>query len=84
VSTNRFCERVEDRHARIERRIWILENHLKICARLAQVVAVQLGEVLARENNCAVCWRNQLENRPAQSGFAATGFSDQAKNFSLP
>src|SRR5262249_12577399 len=46
-SDQRLGDDVIDRHARIERRIWVLENHLHVAARLAQLALAELGDVEA-------------------------------------
>ena len=74
-----FGERVVDRHARVERRVRVLENHLEIRARAAQFVALEVGEVASREHDASGGGRDELEDRAPERGFAAAGFADQAR-----
>ena len=46
VRLDRFGERIEDGHARIQRGVGVLKNHLKIRARVAQLGAAKLREIL--------------------------------------
>src|SRR5439155_9977764 len=75
--------RVEDRHARIERRIRVLKNHLEVGTRPAQIMTAELAQVLSSQNNSTVRRWNQLQNRPAQRGFATARFADQTENLPL-
>ena len=66
---------VEDRHARVERGVGILEDHLEIRARLAEFAAAQGGEVPTGQDDRAFGGRDQLQDGAAESGLAAAGFA---------
>ena len=73
---------VKDSHARIERGIRVLENHLEVRPRCTQLFLLQLRQIFASQNHRARRGWNQLQNCPAQRGFAAAGFAHQAEDFS--
>jgi len=70
-------------HARIQRGVGVLENHLKGGSRLAQRSSVQGCQRLACQEDRAFDWPDQLQNGPPQSGFAAAGFTHQTEDFAL-
>jgi hypothetical protein len=56
VSEHRFCEGTKHRHARIELRVRVLKNHLKIGTGLPQLPSFQPIHVSAFEDDAAEGW----------------------------
>ncbi len=83
VRADGLGQRVVHRHARVERRVRVLENHLEIPARVAQGGAFQSGEVAPAEHDLPGGRRDQLEDRAPERGFAAAGFADQAEHLAF-
>ena len=66
-----------DRHARIERRVRILEDHLHVLPRAAQLGAGQLRDVDVAEHHAPAGRFDQPQHRPAERRLAAAGLADQ-------
>jgi hypothetical protein len=79
-----FGERVEHRHARIERGVRILENHLEIRAGAAEFPALEPIQIPAFQDDTAGSRGNQLEDGAAERGFSAARFADEAEHFPFP
>ena len=66
-----------DGHARVERRIGVLEDDLGIAAEGAQLLRIQCAQVAALEADPAGIRLDQPQHQPAHRRFAAAGFTDQ-------
>ena len=67
----RLGDDVAHRHARIERRVRILEDHLQLLALLTQLLAAQLGDVDSVEDHLAGRRGDELGDHPAEGRLAA-------------
>src|SRR6266849_8346288 len=74
---------VADRHARVQRRERVLEDHLQLPAVLAQLLAAQLGQLYVAEEDLARGRRNQLRHQPRQRRLSASGLADEAQRLAL-
>ena len=74
----RLRDDVAHRHAWIQRRIRILEDHLQLPPLLAQILATQLGQIDALEEDVSGGDRQQLGNQPAKRRLPAPRLADQA------
>src|SRR5436305_638921 len=81
MNIQRFADDVLYGHARVERAVGILENHLELASLRAQFRAVHLRYVRAFEENAAGGWLNQTHNGAPQGCLAATAFTDEAEGF---
>ena len=77
MERQRLGQDLADGHARIERRIGILEDDLRIAAEGAQFVGVQCEQIASLEANSSRIRLDQAQHQPADGGFAAAGFADQ-------
>ena len=68
-----------DRHARVQGRVGVLEDHLHLAAHAAQVAAAQLGQLCAAEVDAAGGGLVELEDGAAGGGLAAAGLADEAQ-----
>ena len=50
-----------------------------MAAHLAHLAAVELGQILALEDDLTAGWLVELENRSTGCGLAATGLTHEAK-----
>ena len=79
VDAHRLTDDVADRHARIERREGILEDHLHLLAHREHFVAARLREVGALEQDLAVGRIVEAKHDAAERRFPAAGFADEAE-----
>ena len=70
-------------HARVERRVGILEDHLHVLAGGDQVLGLELGEVLALEDDLAGGGPVELGDGAGGRGLAAAGLADEAEGLAL-
>ena len=78
VDPQRFAQNMADLHARIERAIGILEDHLNAFAKARKVFLTEMGDVFAAEPDISAGRFFEPQNTAANRGLAATGFADQA------
>src|SRR5579875_1551389 len=71
VHDERLRKNVLDRHFWIQRRIWVLKNHLKFTPHLAQLPAAKFTDILSFEENLPFCGFNGTHNHPACCRLAA-------------
>src|SRR5689334_1658699 len=81
MEEQRLRQRVEHRHARVERGVRILKDHLKPWPQAGELRRGKAADFLPAERNRALGHADELHDRPAERGFAAAGFADKAKNF---
>jgi hypothetical protein len=86
VDQKRLGDDVADHHARIERCIGILEDHLDVTSQRPHGAPRQRRHVDAaagfgRKSNRAFGRRQRAEDTARDSGFAATALADQRKRF---
>ena len=83
----RITERLgDDRgngHARVQRRIGILEDHLHAAAIGGQRLFAEVGDILPVEENLAVRRLIQADEAAADRRFAAAALADEAEGFAL-
>src|SRR3954463_12690964 len=70
-------------HARIERRVRILEDHLHAATHLAHLLAAELRELDAVELHLPGRRLVELEDGSTRGGLAAPGLADEAKRLAL-
>ena len=56
-----------DRHARVQRRVWVLENHLKVLALVAHLAPRELREIFAAEEHLPAGRLGQAQHGAAQA-----------------
>src|SRR5688572_25745063 len=81
---DRFGQRVEHRHPRIERRIGILEDHLEIDPLVADFPVRKRGELLAFEEDPPRRRPDDLHDGSAEGRLAAARFPDETEDLALP
>ena len=74
---------IENRVARVERRLGILKDHLEIAAVLLKRLFPKGQHIDAVQQDLAVLGPVEPENRAGEGGFAATGLADDAEGFAL-
>jgi hypothetical protein len=74
---------VAHRHARVQRRVRVLEDDLHVAAQRLQLVAAQVEDILAVEKDRAFSGWDQAQDGARDGGFAAAGFPHQAEGFAL-
>ena len=79
VNLHRLADDVANRHAGVERRVGVLEDHLHLAPHLAQLLALQLAQVLAIEEHLAAGGAIELQDGAAGGRLAAARFADQAQ-----
>src|SRR5258708_33743195 len=79
----RLTDDVSDRHARVQRRVRVLEDHLHPAAHVGHLLAAELGELDAVELHLAGGRIVELEDRAAGRGFTAAGLADEAERLAL-
>ncbi len=77
VQLQRPGQDLADRHARIERGIGVLEDHLHAPAQRPDLRLGRVGDVGAVEQHPSGGRLVQPRDQPRQGGFAAAGFADQ-------
>ena len=82
--SQRLGDDVADGHARIERGVRVLKDDLHLFAQAAQLVAAQVHDVAAVEDDLAR-WSAGSSRRTHAAGgrLARTGFADQAERLAL-
>jgi len=83
VDLKRLTDDVPDGHAGIERRIWVLENHLEVTPHAAHVATIEFGQVGATEVDFARGRLIELENGATGRTLAAARFTHQTQRFTL-
>ena len=81
VQAQRTAENLAHRHARIERCIRILEDHLHASAQRTDLRLTDVRDVLAVEHDAALGRFGQTHHHTRERRFAAAGFADQADRF---
>src|SRR6202521_387937 len=84
VNLEWLADDAADRHARVQARVWVLEDHLHLAAHLAQLPATPRGQVFAEEVHGAARRLVELQDRPTRRALAAPGFTDQAEGLAAP
>jgi hypothetical protein len=84
VHAQRLRNDLAHRHARIERRVWILEDDLQLAAHVAHAAAAPIRDVLAVEDELPLGRRKKLDHGPPERRLAATGLADQAQGLACP
>src|SRR5579859_1015742 len=79
VNLQWLADDAADRHARVQARVRVLEDHLHLAAHLAQLAAAQRGQVFAEEIHGAARRLVELQDRPAGRALTAPGLTDQAE-----
>src|SRR5258708_35055174 len=81
VDVDGFADDLFGRHARVQRSVRVLEDHLKLAAARAKFRTAQPADLFAGKKNVAGGWLDETDNRPAQRGFAATALPNHTKGF---
>src|SRR5678816_3945501 len=74
-----MCIRDSDRHARIERGVWVLEDDLHLAPQRLELGGRRVREVLAGEADLAGGRLLETQDEPANGGLSAAGFADQSQ-----
>ena len=80
----RLGDDVAHRHARVQGRVGVLEDHLDLLAHPAQLLATQLGHVHVPEEHAARRGGLEPNDDPAQRRLSAAGLADEAQRLALP
>ena len=81
VYIERLADDVGDRHARVQRRIGILEDHRRL---LAELLNIRLGlDFLAVEDDFSRRRLVEVQNGSADRGLAAAGLADKPERLAL-
>src|SRR5215470_1292192 len=88
VDQERLADQIEQGHARVERREWILEDHLHLAPDRAQLGLAERGEVDHRavrqpHGDLAAGRIDRSEDAPRRGGLAAAALTDQAQGLAL-
>src|SRR5438477_678607 len=81
MEMERFRKHVADRHARVERAVRVLEDHLHLAAQRAHFPLSQTEQVSSLEVNRTGSRLEQAKQQLACSGLAAARFADQRERF---
>ena len=73
----RLHDGVADRHARVQRGEWVLEDELDVSAKRLEGGPLQLADVLAGKFDAAALAVHQAQERPSRRRLAAARFADQ-------
>ena len=83
VNDHRLGDDLGHVHARVQRRVRVLEDHLHAPAEAAEILAVELGELLAIEHDAASGRSVELEHGTAGGGLPTTGLAHEAERLAL-
>ncbi len=78
---DRLGDDLPDGHARVERRVGILEDHLHVLPRAAQLRAGQLRDVDVPEHHAPARRFHEPQHRAAERRLAASRLSDEPERF---
>src|SRR3954468_20706453 len=78
-----LADDLADALAWVQRRVWILEDHLHLSPHRTQAAPRSPDELLAAEPDRPRRRGGQLQNRSAQRRLAAAGFAHQAEGLAL-
>ena len=79
IDPQRFGDDLVDLHARVQRRIRVLEHHLKVLPCTPQAGPAMREELLAVQVDLTARRFEQTEHDLGQRGLSATGFTDHAQ-----
>src|SRR6266540_2229873 len=77
VDAQRLPDDLANRHARVERRVGILEDDLHLSPNVTHAPAAQAGDVLSVEHDPARGRNDEPDDRAAESRLAAPGLADE-------
>ena len=77
VDAERLADDVADRHARVERRVRVLEDDLHLPAHLAHLAPTEVRDVAPVEDDLARRRLDQLDQRAREGRLAAAGLADE-------
>jgi len=77
--TQRLFDDAPNGHSRIQRRVWVLEDHLQLAMDVAKAIAANSRDILALENDLTVGWLDQAHDGLGERALAAAAFAHQAK-----
>ena len=83
VDGQRLADDVAHSHARIQRGIGVLEDHLHVTASAPHVAAADLGQFVVGKLHAAGRGHFQLQDSPAGGRLAAAAFADQTERLTL-
>ena len=79
MHAERLAEDLADRHAGVEARVGVLEDHLHALAVLAQAAPLEVSEVVALEEDAARRRADEPQDRAAGGRLAAPALADEAE-----
>jgi len=82
-NAHRPSDDVDDLHARIQRRVWILKNHLNLFAQFPNRLVGKAEDLSPFEVNLAAGRDDKPGNQPGRGRFATTALPHQAENLAL-
>src|SRR5262249_27125059 len=83
MDDQRFADDLTHRHARIERGIGILKDHLNVATEPEQLVARRMSNLFSFEKDFAFGGILQTHHSPAQGRLAATRFADEPQRLAF-
>src|SRR5690242_21312871 len=84
VDEERVGEDLPDALARVQRRVWILEDHLQLAPERAKLAAREPRDVVAVEADRSGCRLVQANEQAAEGRLAAAGLADDAEGLAAP
>ena len=84
VDDERLGDDLAGRHPRVQRRVWVLIDHLHAPAIWQHRVAPEAGDVVAVDHDPAVGRFEQLQQRTADRRFAAAALADKTQRLAAP
>ena len=83
VDHQRFRNDVLHAHTRVQRRKWILEDHLNISPQSAQLLLTHLSQVLSLKENASLRRGQKTNDAVSASGLSTARFSYDPEGFSF-
>src|SRR5205085_6612913 len=75
---DRFADNITDRHTRVERRVWVLKDHLQVLSLFAHRRLRQMCKVLTIVKDLSARRFREPQNSLAERRFTAAGFTDKS------
>ena len=83
LDNERLADAFKDAFAPVQRRIRILKDDLHLTAQFAQFLLIELSDIRSIQQHFTGSWLMQAEDRAADGGFSAAGFTHEAKRFAF-
>src|SRR3954452_2223125 len=74
----------QDRHSRIQARVWVLENDLHVTAQRSQLTARRMRNIVILKDDSSAGRFVQAQNAAADRRFSATRFTNKSQSLTRP